>query len=485
MQKKVIFIYDDSIEPPFSIKSIVGERSFGEIIYKRKKLKDRLLELVTNCGIRNIIEITSINQRIELINKMKESSNEVIFIHFLSQAVIIDNSKFETILNKASYFQSSSMNQELNPYMSIFTNIMEYEMYINGINQNEMITKSDFGENILIFAPQNFALDITDIASFLNFFSGGFEARYFNELVGDKYTLTKKSVDINKMKKEYNYYHLLPDVMKKWYVMPYDLKMESDRASYTMERLNVPDMALQWIHNSMEVHDFKIFLEKIFTFIVSRPSKDISKTDYEERFNNLYLHKIHDRLEILKNQEPYNQIASLIINGTKHTIEEILEDYKQIFEQLKKELVKSNEVIGHGDLCFSNILYDKNTYLMKFIDTKGALEESDLWTDPYYDLAKLSHSILGNYDFINNELFTLTLDNDLALQLTLSSKKNNTHQRMFIEKVEEAGYNIRFVRLCEISLFLSMLPLHIDNPRKVLAYLINAIIIKEELKNNV
>ena len=45
-------------------------------------------------------------------------------------------------------------------------------------------------------------------------------------------------------------------------------------------------------------------------------------------------------------------------------------------------------VVGHGDLCFSNILYSREANLLKLIDPKGALAEEDLYTDPYYDPEK-------------------------------------------------------------------------------------------------
>ncbi|MBC7389181.1 MAG: hypothetical protein H7329_08235, partial [Opitutaceae bacterium] len=43
------------------------------------------------------------------------------------------------------------------------------------------------------------------------------------------------------------------------------------------------------------------------------------------------------------------------------------------------------------------------------------------------------------------------------------------------------GYNYELVRIFEASLFLSMLPLHIDNPKKVLAFILNAINILTEI----
>lgn len=484
MYPTIHFIYDDSLELPFSIESVVGNRTFGKIIHKRVKLREKIRTFLQDAGIDNVIEITHTQERYEIINRFKEESNDSIFIHFYSKAVIIDPEKFSILLEKISYSQSTSINQEIDPYMLVFTKIMDYKNYIKLLDNNQTITKADLGDDTLIITPDGFAMDISDIASFLSFFSGGFEARYFNQLVGDAHTLVKKSADKQKIEREHHYYHLLPDMMKKWYVMPYNLKVEDDYASYTMERLNVPDMALQWIHNSVSVRDFGMFLDKIFSFVSSRPSRKISKEDYLKRFDDLYYRKVLDRIHKLKEMDLFSRLHTYVINGKEFTLDQIIEKYRELYNRMKTEVREYQEVIGHGDLCFSNILYDKNSYIMKFIDTKGALREDELWTDPYYDLAKLSHSVLGNYDFINNELFSISLNNQLTLQLSLKSRSLNQHQMLFIEKVKQAGYDIRLIRLCESSLFLSMLPLHIDNPRKVLGFILNAIQINEELEHN-
>ena len=47
--------------------------------------------------------------------------------------------------------------------------------------------------------------------------------------------------------------------------------------------------------------------------------------------------------------------------------------------------------------------------LLKLIDSKGGTEREQLWMDPYYDLAKLSHSICGGYDFLNSGLFDIKI----------------------------------------------------------------------------
>ena len=39
--------------------------------------------------------------------------------------------------------------------------------------------------------------------------------------------------------------------------------------------------------------------------------------------------------------------------------------------------------------------------------------DDDLYVSPFYDLAKLSHSVVGNYDFINYGLYRVEIDADL------------------------------------------------------------------------
>ena len=93
--------------------------------------------------------------------------------------------------------------------------------------------------------------------------------------------------------------------------------------------------------------------------------------------------------------------------------------YKKYYNKILSKKFKCIEVIGHGDPCFSNTLYDKSSEMLKLIDPKGALSEDEIYTNEYYDLAKLSHSILGNYDFMNNGLFRIELNNELKMDLKI------------------------------------------------------------------
>ncbi|MBA4040230.1 MAG: hypothetical protein C0474_00200 [Sphingobium sp.] len=121
---------------------------------------------------------------------------------------------------------------------------------------------------------------------------------------------------------------------------------------------------------------------------------------------------------------------------------------------------------------------------MKFIDARGASAPDDLYTDRYYDVAKLSHSILGCYDFINNGLFSIEVGDRLQLELNVARRGDAALADRFRNRLAAAGYAVRLVRLYEVSLFISMLPLHIDYPRKLLALAVTAMRILDELEQD-
>ena len=66
-----------------------------------------------------------------------------------------------------------------------------------------------------------------------------------------------------------------------------------------------------------------------------------------------------------------------------------------------------------------------------------------------------------------------------ALKVNFNNEK---YVELFKQYLQKYGYDYKMVRLYEASLFLSMLPLHIDNPHKVFGFILNAINILKEIE---
>ena len=90
---------------------------------------------------------------------------------------------------------------------------------------------------------------------------------------------------------------------------------------------------------------------------------------------------------------------------------------EKVFPKINKLFCKDDNCLIHGDLCFSNILYDVPNNQYRIIDPRGKWGDS-VFGDIKYDLAKLRHSIVGGYDSINNGLFSINQkDNSLKMNI--------------------------------------------------------------------
>ena len=84
-------------------------------------------------------------------------------------------------------------------------------------------------------------------------------------------------------------------------------------------------------------------------------------------------------------------------------------------------------------------------------------------------------------------MFELGVDENLRNTLLLRNKRQTEeYSDLFIKYLEKNLQVTRNeVRLLEASLFLSMLPLHADHPKKAMAFLLKAIDILSEFKAQV
>ena len=72
--KKVIVIYDDSLKPNKEIRSITGDKSYGDTIFKRVTLKNRMREEIEKN--KNVVSMYSISDEREN-EKLKEELKNI------------------------------------------------------------------------------------------------------------------------------------------------------------------------------------------------------------------------------------------------------------------------------------------------------------------------------------------------------------------------------------------------------------------------
>ncbi len=483
---KVIVVYDDTGRKSEVITDIIGDKGFAEVVVKKRKLEDYYRDEVQKIypdlvwrKIHSVFEYADLIKELELQN-----TNETKVIHCFSNYLISDTYKAGLTFEKLKFIDEQygvvSGNRAV---AAMFSGVSEYIDFCRNIVSGQRAW--DIARNMKETIPIDGLVDISVIGNFIQCITGNFDSRYFNSLKGNEYTIIKSSSDIKKIKSEYTFYHLLPEDMKFWFVMPFNYQETCDSASYTMERLHMTDLAIKWVHGSMDEVEFSELMDKYFYFFSSRHAKKCPEAEYKGHANALYVEKVNDRIENLKKLPEYRKLKVLLEASTDTCIDTLVNKYFELKNKIEKQVDYPQElVIGHGDPCFSNALYNKSTKTLKFIDPKGALAEEQLWTNPYYDVAKLSHSVCGRYDFFNNGLYDIKINPEFSYELEIPFD-NSGFVKIFRDKVEKNGFDYLSVRIYEASLFLSMLPLHIDNPHKVFGFILNVKNILEEIEKNV
>jgi len=485
MNQLLLFIYDDRTLPDRHFCKVIGEQKrFSEIIYKRESFYSRARSLLDAMN-----EITSVYTLKHTADLESLAAQKLMFnpgtsmIHMYSYAFVTGENEFSLLVQKLYYSQHNVvvMNGDV-PLLLYFTNA---ESYLNYLNADENEAENNLLKRLDINRMHTDCLyNISDYSAFIRFLSGGFDARFFNILNGTDYTVVKKSTNKKKIMMEYAFYRLLPEEMQSWFVLPYHYAEGEDWASYTMERYYMADMAVRWTHNAIPAAKIDVFLEKAMVFINQRNKKTVDGAQSARMRSALYRDKVQDRIGMLKACKEFPLIDAYIQQGTAFSgIDEVFDRYKGLYANAQRKMKHFNYLcIGHGDFCFSNILYDDDTGLMRLIDPKGALTEADLWTDPYYDIAKLSHSICGLYDYITSGQYRIELNRSMQFELHINFD-NAEYKKLLYSNLERNGFHCGLVRLYEASLFLSMLPLHIDNPNKVFAFLLIALQIMNEVES--
>ena len=477
MKKKVLVLYDDRIRPNEKIAQISGDKSYGSIIFKQKTIQKRIEEIVLERPyVLGFYPFSDENQAENSIQTAAAAEFGTSVFYLYSSYGIGDREDFEILLDKTQFLnQAVRVTQKKKTAVLMFSSTDEFLKWVRkGSNPNGSEDMEELSGEMFV--------DLSSFDEFIRYMTSGFDARFFNSLEGDEYTVTKRSSNKEKIKNEYNFYYFLPKEMQHWFVQPYAYTETEDAASYTMERMHMTDLAIQYVHGAISLEDFDQILQQLFYFLKNRHTKRITEEEYRKQSEKVYLTKVMERFADLKKSPYYEKMNAMIQAGTDFAnMDAVYERYRELYMEVhRKYRFKPLSTVSHGDLCFSNLLYQRHANILRMIDPKGAKEEADIWIDPWYDLAKLSHSVCGRYDFFNSGLYQIRVGRDMKLELHIGFR-NQAYIDLFRKYLEENQFSYLVVRLYEASLFLSMLPLHLDNPQKVFGFLLNGMEILKEV----
>lgn len=482
----VHIVYDDSVAVPVDVRAVMGIESFGALVYRRRTLVQAIESVARAAGMSAVHVVRSSAQWQALSAALDRGELSGMFLVCPANIVAAASDEdLATLFMQARYAPGNLFYSARRPGPWMGWALMDATLIKAYVAQHlDGQTEAFFEAHASQFSLVAERIDLLDLSrerALMDYLSGTFDVRHFNAIEREGYTICKRSTDAAKLKREYDFYSLLPPRMQMFFIQPFDFQEDVAGASYCMERLFIPDMAVQWLQGAYQQPEFERFLDHVFHFLESRVQRPVERAVALRMQEALYATKVVERIDQLKNLPEYEALAPLLIRACGG-IDRLLARYLKLFKSWRQRFPLNQLVIGHGDLCFSNILYSKTNQFMRLVDARGASEVDDLYTDPYYDAAKLSHSVLGNYDFINHDMFDVRVDEALTLALTLDRPNYTWARAVFNERLRRQGFDPLLTRLCEASLFISMLPLHIDRPRKVIGFVVNAHAIVNELE---
>lgn len=299
--------------------------------------------------------------------------------------------------------------------------------------------------------------------------------RSFNELSISDTEVFKTGLPHHKIAAESRWFREIPPSLKSYTPQLLEAGIKKDKPFYILEFLYLAPLNELYVNGNNP----NFFWGKIFRHL-RRWMTCCTEFDTSESIgliNNSRVSLISDKSR--SRIQSYFKSSSLDINQPVFLNGiELPSTYLIIEECIEKALrIPCIPGILHGDLCFSNILYDSRADTLKLIDPRAldADGQFTLYGDIGYDIAKLSHSVIGLYDHLIAGAFTIhehrSLDFDFEI---LTDERAISIQQLFLTDFNLGNLTPRDYMPLTTLLFFSMLPLHSDNKLRQSALLANA-----------
>lgn len=296
--------------------------------------------------------------------------------------------------------------------------------------------------------------------------------RAFNFLEFGRHAVTKKSRDMKKMQAEAAWFRDLPKDIKVF--APLYLGQEEAGSGYCLSNEYLCTLSDLYVFGVLSRRTWRRIFESCqeFTSLCSEHVPSVLPD-----MDALYRQKTEERLTAFCRENNIDMCRSWTLNGR------YLPSLSEILDNVCSEIApftRKTAGVMHGDLCFSNIFYDFRRQAIKVIDPRGSVDcrAPSIYGDLRYDVAKMMHSVVGRYDFIIADFYTLREEERHQIEFLIpESKRLSRIEEEFLSHDFGAGVAADSTEILAITilLFLSMLPLHADRPERQRAFLANAL----------
>jgi hypothetical protein len=304
--------------------------------------------------------------------------------------------------------------------------------------------------------------------------------RAFNRLLIDGTVVRKSSRDTAKMQAESSWFRSVPAALR---VHLPQLVGENtgEWSGYELQYLYLPTLSDLYVFGRLPPFEWRRVFAACFRFLDACSAHPGPPPPRLEAFFNT---KTRGRVAQFVRERGIDPDAPRRVNGRMAAgITAVMDDVDAIVGRMPPA---PTSTVMHGDFCFSNVFFDFRSQSVRVIDPRGCLPDGtpSIYGDQRYDIAKLAHSVLGLYDFLVAGYFQLERSgDDTRLDLPVWPAMGDV-QALFARMVgERYGLSQRELVAMQVHLFLSMLPLHADDPVRQDALLANALRLHASLEH--
>lgn len=303
--------------------------------------------------------------------------------------------------------------------------------------------------------------------------SGSFStARAFNDVKVDGRVVEKFSRDRAKMDAEASWFENCPPALRGYLPAYLGRCKAGEQLGYRTSHTYLATLSSLAVYGRLNTQTWRQIFAACSRFLDAAANYS-APPEFDTNLDSYYTVKTAARLTDFARQGLIAVDRDLSLNG--HPVPSAMKMNALTGEIITSRTPPKPSLI-HGDFCFSNIFFDFRSDSIKVIDPRGMLPSGrvSIFGDPRYDLAKLAHSAQCGYDLIVAGRISCTQDNQ-ALTLDLSATEEEGWIAMRTA-FNESGIPQRtpdpaLAAAFQVQLFLSMLPLHKDQPTRQRAFL--------------
>ncbi len=297
-------------------------------------------------------------------------------------------------------------------------------------------------------------------------------SRDFNILIPKKGdVISKSSIFNSKIVSEINWMNKTKNLQLTPTMYDYNLEGEARYDLKYLKHFSISELLLHFDISSTNLEKLNLSVERTFLQLWGNnvEYKSILAQNIE-----MYIDKTLERYDLLINQD--NFVCRLAYH--KISVKWIERELGQLISNLERTVKKLGNDFSliHGDPVFSNLIISNKFNKTYLIDPRGAYSDLGAFGSKSYDLSKLSQSLNSGYDSINTDLFIFNGVNDINIytneNYTLLSKFLNP----FLENIaKNIGLDLNDLAYLESSLWISLAPLHKENPDRQLVSLLKGL----------